>query len=391
MARSNSTGVKAKNDSESTEEEFFKGKRPWSKIKDSILKQYMPPYLAKVAKLGKRIILIDAFAGPGKFDDGSPGSPLIICSAAKKHLQCDYLAIFVNHNIEHHERLSYILSSFDKSKVLLIHGSADEFLVEVRNILKDDTVFLYLDQFGLKDCEFSVIEPFLQRNSAYSTEIVTNLSIPIVHRLAAHKAVAKKGIDDQQIRTFHERLTKTFGGDYWKEILLSNNSKSSEEKAEDLMAKYCDKILDLGSSGAFSGYCPVREREGSVVKYYVTFYSRSEHAMLLMNDTMCKAYNQHIHEISKPGTLFENFSWEEISRTQNLENIVLASVHEAQYKNRQEIWINIVRKNFMRFTQSQYKKTVEKLVKEKKISFKDIRETSRLNDDAQLYIPKEKN
>ena len=31
---------------------FFTGKRPWSKIKDQILSQYMPAYLSKVAKLG---------------------------------------------------------------------------------------------------------------------------------------------------------------------------------------------------------------------------------------------------------------------------------------------------------------------------------------------------
>lgn len=45
-------------------------------LKDEIIKNYLPPYLKKVNKLNEDIILIDSFAGPGKFDDGEQGSPL---------------------------------------------------------------------------------------------------------------------------------------------------------------------------------------------------------------------------------------------------------------------------------------------------------------------------
>lgn len=80
------------------DDEFFKGKRPWSKIKDKVLGGYMPAYLRKVAKLQKPILLIDAYAGPGVFADGLPGSPLIMCKAAEEHVKNQYQALFVNHN-----------------------------------------------------------------------------------------------------------------------------------------------------------------------------------------------------------------------------------------------------------------------------------------------------
>lgn len=57
---------------------FFKRKRPWSKYKDLILDYYLGPYLAKIARLGKPIAVVDCFAGPGKFNDNQRGSPLII-------------------------------------------------------------------------------------------------------------------------------------------------------------------------------------------------------------------------------------------------------------------------------------------------------------------------
>ena len=64
------------------EADFFRSKRSWSKIKDKVLSEYMPAYLGKVARLGREILLVDGRAGPGIFDDGSYGSPIIMCEAA---------------------------------------------------------------------------------------------------------------------------------------------------------------------------------------------------------------------------------------------------------------------------------------------------------------------
>jgi three-Cys-motif partner protein len=77
-----------------TTDDFFAGKRPWSIIKDQVLEQYMPGYLAKVNRLRRPILLIDGYAGPGVFDDGKPGSPLIMCAAAEKIAKGNYAAFF---------------------------------------------------------------------------------------------------------------------------------------------------------------------------------------------------------------------------------------------------------------------------------------------------------
>ena len=60
------------------ESEFFKGKRPWARIKDKVIGDYLVPYLNKVSKLKRTIVIVDAFAGQGIFEDGSKGSPIII-------------------------------------------------------------------------------------------------------------------------------------------------------------------------------------------------------------------------------------------------------------------------------------------------------------------------
>ncbi len=91
------------------DDNFFVGKRPWSLIKDQILRDYMPAYLNKVKKLRRPIVLIDGYAGPGKFEDGEPGSPLIICSNAEKHAKGLYSAHFFNIKRAYHEKLEAII------------------------------------------------------------------------------------------------------------------------------------------------------------------------------------------------------------------------------------------------------------------------------------------
>src|SRR6266536_6228100 len=81
LCQPNTGTVTAKNPTQ-TEISFFDAKRSWSVIKDRVLGNYMRPYLTKVRLLGRPIILVDCFAGEGKFGDDQPGSPLIMCEMA---------------------------------------------------------------------------------------------------------------------------------------------------------------------------------------------------------------------------------------------------------------------------------------------------------------------
>jgi len=141
-----------------SERDFFKGKRPWSKIKDRVLGEYLVPYLRKVAKLRKPIVIVDAFAGPGIFEDGSEGSPIIICKKAEEHSPDNYLAIFVNNNKRFHSELEKNLEPYKKKgKAITVYGDAKELLAELKDIVVEATLLIYLDPFGLKDCEFELL------------------------------------------------------------------------------------------------------------------------------------------------------------------------------------------------------------------------------------------
>jgi three-Cys-motif partner protein len=371
------------------DDDFFEGKRPWSIIKDQILRKYMDPYLAKVNRLGRPILLIDAYAGPGIFDDGQPGSPYIICQAAERHAKGNYTAIFVNKMEKHHEKLKYVLRKEGWS------GSAHAYLADSRkrvqlipSTLKDHTVFLYLDPFGLKGCEFATLEPFLERNTKFSTEVLLTMSMPIVHRLAARHKAEGGPPEEGRIRSNREMLTKIFGGNYWRDILLSQSNKSVRNREIELMEAYRNKLKQYLP---FTGSCPVRTKNDGRTKYFIVFASRHPDAMLLLNDIMLDAYFSRMHEIEYAETLFSDLHWSELPPVEiepidKLETVVLHAVAQRPGATREEIWLDIIQNYFMRYRQTDYKKIVQRLVESNKLVCPTPRRGRQLNDDCCLYL-----
>jgi three-Cys-motif partner protein len=362
------------------DDEFFRGKRPWSKIKDKVIEGYMPAYLRKVARLGKPILLVDGYAGPGSFNDGSPGSPFIMCTAAEQHVKDKYSAIFVNHKEAHHQQLETLLVAKGwSSRTKAILGDSTKFLQELSSQLKDQTVFVYLDPFGLKGCEFSTLLPFLRRHQRYSTELVVNISMPITHRLAAPKAKAEGREDDPRIISYRNRMTKVFGGEYWKEIYFSGMDADQKELA--LMEQYCKLISQYLP---YTGSCPVKEDATSRIKYFITFASRHEDAMLLMNDEMCKAYSRQMHDAVYDGTVFSGLDWKSTRSTRKIDQVVLNEIQFHSGKTRKNLWSVIVSNHFMQFTSSEYRQSITRLAEQKMIKV-EYTKTNRLNDQCKLF------
>ncbi len=366
-----------------TENSFFEGKRPWSKIKDAVLRHYLPAYLSKVAKLGQRMILIDAFAGPGIFEneDGEDqlGSPLIILQNAETYVPRKYFAIFVNSNKDHHKKLEETIKKYESAKALF--GNAQELLKEIKGLLTNQTLFIYLDPFGLKDLDFDLIKSFLERNISYSTEILINMSMPTLHRLATRK-LRQNAIQTAKSIKLNEVLTKVLGGEYWKAIMW-NDSLKAEEKEIRVMAKYRELLRKYLS---YTGSCPVSERKGKRVKYFITFCSRHPHAMHLMNDAMCKAYFKYMHEREDKGTLFQDVDWKNARSLNPLKKSILEELKTDVKKSRRDLWDKIIQKHFMEFHSSEYKEAVKQLVHEGKIKYENPRKTGRLNDECILFL-----
>src|SRR5216683_4415998 len=362
-------------------DDFFEGKRPWSKIKDEILEKYMTPYLAKVNTRGQPILLIDGYAGPGSFGDDTVGSPIIMCEAAEKYAKGNYQAIFINNEKKHHEKLSseILRRGWSHSAETLL-GNSQLLLKALPKALLDQTVFLYLDPFGPTGCDFALLKPFLERASQFSTEILLTMNMPAMHRFATPKAVRAGRQEEQMIKDFHQILTNVLGGEYWKDILWQEID--AEERERQLIQAYQDKLAQYLR---FTRSCPVRERTDRRIKYFIVFASQHIDALILLNDIMTRAYFSGMHKADFAGGLWEDTDWREMRSIEGLDQIVTALVGKHPGETRKSIWFHIVDGHFMRYLSLEYRNMVKQLVETKELTSPTFLRTNRLNDDSILY------
>ena len=243
---------------------------------------------------------------------------------------------------------------------------------------------MYLDPFGLKGCEFDTLKNLLERGKQ-STEILINLSMPALHRLAACNAVAAGRADSSELREFHRILEEVLGGDYWKDYMF-NTTLSREEKELYVVREY---MARLKKTLPYVGSCPVREKDGAVIKYFITFASRHPDALLLMNETMCVAYNEYINEVAvkdlpllKPAV--SDWKASRNGEKRKLKALVRASIQTREGLTRQEVWKTIVETNFMAFIKAEYLFVIQELLEAGEIHSPTERPTRRLNDNCVL-------
>mgnify|MGYP007070678246 FL=1 len=59
---------------------FFEKQTVSSRVKASIVSEYFPKYAKIIIKkhIPEKIRYIDLFAGPGKYEDGNPSTPILV-------------------------------------------------------------------------------------------------------------------------------------------------------------------------------------------------------------------------------------------------------------------------------------------------------------------------
>ncbi len=338
---------------------FFDRKQPWSKRKDLILAYYLEPYLAKVRRLGRPVLLVDGFAGPGKFGDGEDGSPLIMCAkvqAERLRPGPDVRMWCIEPEPDLFGRLQRNLTGFSfaiaKQKTFL------DVVDEVGEAARTHTVFLYLDPYKPADLEYEALDRVAQqiRSADASVELLMNFNTPIFARwgrAALARDVPAPDPDNEDIEEFDvpttgipgaDRLTRVVGGMWWRDIL---DSEQPFWKMVDTIAARVGENLRL----RFTEVCWVgirARREHSIPKYHMLFGSRHPDALELMNDAMVKARGYSDFQV-------DLFADEQADR------FILESASE--WTPRGELILQTIRRAFCRYYRKDIRGRIEELLK----------------------------
>ena len=280
-------------------DDFFKEKKSWSEVKDSLLGNYLKPYLQKILHTRKSIVYVDCFAGKGAFEDGQPGSPLIALQTMQDCLNHTTMSDW------HIEPYFIDLNYADDLKVNLkeypgINIVSGKYEDEICTILEEKrgcNVFLYVDPYGIKalDCTlfdcfathgFNSIELLINMNSfGFIREGCRVLGVnfddnDIFEDLVEYDSTHLVADENSKLA-----LNKIAGGDYWIRIIEAKrrNTITAYDAEAQFADEYC-KRLRQGYSYVLN--MPLRIKRGQVPKYRMIHATNHADGALLMVDNI---------------------------------------------------------------------------------------------------------
>ena len=347
--------------------DFFREKKPWSKYKDLILDYYLEPYLQKVKNLRKPILIADCFAGPGEFDDGELGSPLIIMQRLRRLHESGYkvTGFFIEDNEELYTRLEE--NTRDSAVPIETRlGSFTEFVDEISDLAKDHSVFVYLDPIKPSDLLFDDMRSvYEQLQSGQSVEVLINfISWGFLRGVwgSANQVMSQGKLKPEHPLALH--FNQIAGGTYWQHIAF-DDTLSQTERTDKLANGYASQ---LHRWFRYVLTYPIREKyQTSNPKYHLVFGSRSHHAVDLMNRAMVKARREFITAGFIKGFLFPNQPDKEVIRPDEIKKIVVQTSRRLGKMDWATLRINATFAQPCLYTDSEFNRAIKAAIKEGKL------------------------
>lgn len=147
-----------------------------TKGKHMVLRRYLEAWLPIMGTWNGRILFIDGFAGPGEYDRGEEGSPIIALRALVEHqaqrsIRGDIHFAFIEKEPARAEHLASLVEGWRSklppgSTVTVVHGLFDETMTGLLDQLEDRRrslapSFVMIDPFGVSGTPMSVIQRIL--------------------------------------------------------------------------------------------------------------------------------------------------------------------------------------------------------------------------------------
>jgi three-Cys-motif partner protein len=375
-------------------EEFFRAKRPWSRVKDTILDKYIDAYLRTIQSLGSEILLIDGFAGPGRFGDGSDGSPLIVLNRiakAPKH-KVGMSALFADTRRGHRTALESNIGGYLQTGVA--ERPLPDCAAAIARALEVGarrTLFFYLDPYGIADLDFEMLRKVFARGEAQSTEVLINFSFLTFMRMSGNWSYddSAASIAARVKATKIDTLNRSMGGDYWVQI-VTDPSLTKIEREDAVVDAYMDQVRRYFS---FVNSVPVKDQSDQpgvpsddLAKYHLIFGSRNAKAVRYMNDIAYAALEPYFKTFTD-GLLFDMRPDRYVPAPPAEIKEEIIGIVGARRMLRPAIYEALVPQHFMQYKTPQYRAMIDELVFDEKRLFRDpagIKRQRQMNDTTLL-------
>jgi three-Cys-motif partner protein len=266
--------------------------RAQSVFKHAILDSYIMRFAVMTASRieDRRAVLVDGFAGRGRYDDGTPASGehlLIAAQRAKSSTRVQ--VVLVERTPSDFRRLSEVADEYRRGgiEVDALLGDVQDHIPAIIQRANGAPLFLFLDPCGA-NLPFLTLVRILRTNRAHRwppTEALLNISADLTRRAAG---AVNKGLHDHEAVPV---MNKVFGGTWWKKTALEAHESSAaddwESAAEAVVAEYA---LRLGNASRMTPVvAPVRRKAHHQPVYHLVFLTRKLHGLWVFGDAVATA------------------------------------------------------------------------------------------------------
>jgi len=183
--------------------------------KHRLLRRYLDAWLPIMAKYNSKLVLIDGFAGPGRYTGGQPGSPLIMLDAYLGHAyralphmaRVGLTYIFIEEDPDRVSNLNRELLAVARPanvNVAVIQGSFDEEMPKLLDGIPEDKslapAFAFIDPLGYTDHDLQLSSRIL---GFPRCEVLIYMPLPFIARFVDQPAIAPA-------------LTELYGDESWR-------------------------------------------------------------------------------------------------------------------------------------------------------------------------------
>jgi len=145
--------------------------------KHIVLRAYLNAWLPIMGITNQRIVFIDGFAGPGEYENGEDGSPIIALKAIEEHqskskIKSEVIYVFIEFDQERAHHLKEKVKAFKERlppnvSVEVVNGDCVSTLNETLDDLERAKAnlapaFVMLDPFGVSHTPLSIVSRFLK-------------------------------------------------------------------------------------------------------------------------------------------------------------------------------------------------------------------------------------
>ena len=276
--------------------DFFGQRSPQAVLKHGVLTRYARYFAGRAGSATRgRVAYIGGYAGEGRYQDGSPGSPLFLASQAMRAQMFgrDVKLALVEQDDARREQLRQSLAENGIEPDQLLGGSLESVIDGLLDRYAAHAVLLFVDPFGLA-VNRSTLERILRRRTRQQPiDVLYHFSLSTVARMG------RAGVGDGP--TSHHnasQLDAALGAIDWRVDFERATTPNAPTEAALSIAKRFGESLRDATSVQSTGV-PVRNRPGQLPKYLLMLLSGDQKAHWDFADQASKAYVDWPHHCDR--------------------------------------------------------------------------------------------